>query len=73
MKFFNLGAGELLLIFIFAVLAVGPKEALRLAGQARDVIQSVRGALAELTSEITRAAADVTDIPEKDETNPSSQ
>jgi Sec-independent protein translocase protein TatA len=66
MKFFNLGAGELLLIFIFAVLAVGPKEALRLVSQARDVVSSVRGAINDLTSEITRAAADITEISDKD-------
>jgi Sec-independent protein translocase protein TatA len=66
MKFFNLGAGELLLIFIIAVLAIGPKEALRLLGQARDIVQSVRGAMSELTSEISRVAAEVTDIPKKD-------
>ncbi len=59
MRFFSLGAGELLLILVFAILAVGPKETIRLASQARDVIGTVQKAFNELSSEVTRMASDV--------------
>ncbi len=65
MKFFSLGAGELLLILLFAIIAVGPKEALRLVGQARDIVSTVRGAISELTSEISRAASEITELSEE--------
>ncbi len=61
MRFFNLGASEFLLIIIFAILGVGPKDALRLAGQARDIIRSVQNAFNDLTNEVTRAASEVID------------
>ncbi|MBC8506524.1 MAG: hypothetical protein ISR58_04905 [Anaerolineales bacterium] len=59
MKFFSLGASELLLILIFAILAVGPKETIRLASQARDVIGTVQKAFNELSGEVSRMASDV--------------
>jgi len=59
MRFFNLGASELVLIFVLAVLAIGPKETLRLVTQMRQVVQSVRGTFAELSAEVGRAATEV--------------
>jgi Sec-independent protein translocase protein TatA len=61
MKFFSLGAGEILLIVLFAILAVGPKETAKLAQQAGEVVKNVRGMFNELTSEITRSAANLSD------------
>ena len=61
MKFFNLGGGEIFLILLIAILAVGPKETAKLARQATDVIKNVRNVLGDLTSDITRAASDVAD------------
>jgi Sec-independent protein translocase protein TatA len=61
MRFFNLGASEFLLIIIFAILAVGPKDALRLAGQVRDIVRSVQSTFNELTNEVTRAASEAVD------------
>ncbi|MBL7164771.1 MAG: hypothetical protein ISS57_19460 [Anaerolineales bacterium] len=68
MKFFSLGAGELLLILVFAILAVGPKETVRLAGQARDVLGTVQKAFNELSSEVTRMASDVVSSIEETDT-----
>ena len=70
MKFFNLGATELVLIILFAILAVGPKETLRYAGQAREIIKAVQGTISELTSEVSRVAADVME-PSEDKKNDS--
>lgn len=64
MRFFNLGAAELLLILLFAILAVGPKETIRLAGQVREMIKSAQSALNEITAEVTRAATEVMEAPE---------
>jgi Sec-independent protein translocase protein TatA len=61
MRFFNLGASEFILIIIFAILAVGPKDALRLAGQLREIVRSVQSTFNELTNEVTRAASEVVD------------
>lgn len=61
MKFFSLGAGEILLIVLFAILAVGPKETAKLAQQASELVKNVRGMFNELTSEITRSAANISD------------
>jgi Sec-independent protein translocase protein TatA len=70
MKFFSLGAGELLLIMVFAILAVGPKETIRLASQARDVIGTIQKAFNEMSSEVSKMASDVVtsiDEPEQKE------
>jgi Sec-independent protein translocase protein TatA len=64
MKFFNLGAGEIVLILLFAIIAVGPKETIRLAGQVRDIIRNVQEVFSDLTSEVSRLAEDITEIPE---------
>ena len=61
MRFFNLGAGEIILIALFAILAVGPKETAKLAQQASEIVKSVRGMFSELTTEITRSASNLTD------------
>jgi len=68
MKFFSLGAGELMLILVFAILAIGPKETIRLAAQARDVIGSIQRAFNELSGEVTRMASDVVDSIDDTET-----
>ncbi len=59
MKFFNLGAGEMVLIMLFAILAVGPKETVKLAQQASEIMKNVRGMFSELTTEITRSATNL--------------
>lgn len=70
MKFFSLGASELILILIFAILAVGPKETIRLASQARDVIGTVRKAFNELSGEVSRMASEVvSDINDTEKKN----
>ena len=70
MRFFSLGAGDLILILVFAILAVGPKETIRLAGQARDVIGTVQRAFNELSGEVSRMASDVvSSIDETDKKN----
>jgi Sec-independent protein translocase protein TatA len=68
MKFFSLGAGELMLILVFAILAVGPKETIRLAGQAREVIGTVQRAFNELSGEVSRMASDVVSSIDETET-----
>lgn len=69
MKVFNLGASELFLILLFAILAVGPKETLRFAGQAREIIKAVQGTISELTSEVSRVAADIIDTSDDKKNN----
>ena len=59
MRLFNLGAGELILILVFAILAIGPKETIRLTSQARDAIGTVQRAFNELSAEVSRMASDV--------------
>ncbi|MBC8331322.1 MAG: twin-arginine translocase TatA/TatE family subunit [Anaerolineae bacterium] len=66
MRFFNLGAGELMLIFLLAVLAVGPKETVRLAGEAREIFKSIQGVFSEMTSEVTRATTSILDDSKSD-------
>jgi Sec-independent protein translocase protein TatA len=61
MKFFNLGAGEFLLILLFAIIAIGPKETVRLAGQAREIIRSVQSYLSDITSEMARIPTEILD------------
>jgi len=61
MQFFNLGASELMLIMLFAILAVGPKETLKLVNQAREIVSSLQAAVGELSSEMSRAASEAMD------------
>ncbi len=70
MRFFNLGASEFLLIFLFAILAIGPKETIRLAGQARDIIKSLQSAISELSSGVAHIAEEVLEEPKDEESNP---
>lgn len=70
MNFFNLGASELLLIFLLAILAIGPRETLRLARQGSDAFKAVRQTFSELTSEVTRAASEVLESAPEKEQNP---
>jgi len=71
MRFFNFGASEIFLLFLFAVLAVGPKETLRFFHQARGILKSVQGTFAELTGEFGRAATEMLDEPsDKKEVSP---
>ncbi len=58
MRFFNLGAGEIMLIMLFAVLAVGPQETARLFQQVREIVSSIQTAFKDLTSEVTRVVAE---------------
>ncbi len=72
MRFFNLGASELLLILIFAILAIGPKETLRLASQVRNYIKSIQEIFVDLSTEVTRMAsegAETSREPENEETD----
>ena len=64
MKFFNLGASELLLIVVFAILAIGPKETVKLFNQGREILSSIQAALSDLTSEVGNLAKDVIETPE---------
>lgn len=61
MKFFNLGAGEFLLILLFAIIAIGPKETVRLARQAREIIQSVQSYFSDIASEMTQIPTEILD------------
>jgi Sec-independent protein translocase protein TatA len=61
MRFFNLGATELFLIFLFAVIAIGPQETIKYARQAREMIENVKGVFSDLTSEVSKVASDVMD------------
>lgn len=65
MRFFNLGASELMLIVLFAVLAIGPKETVKLFNRGREIISSIQGAISELTSEVGNLAKDVIEAPEE--------
>ncbi len=50
-----------MLIVLFAILAVGPKETAKLAQQASEIVKNVRGMFSELTTEITRSATNLTE------------
>jgi len=65
MRFFNLGASELLLIAVFAILAIGPKETIKLFNQGREILSSIQGVLSELTSEVGNIAQEVLETPEE--------
>ena len=65
MRFFNLGASELLLIVVFAILAIGPKETIKLFNQGREILSSIQGVLSELTSEVGNIAKEVIETPEE--------
>ncbi len=63
MRFFNLGASELLLILLFAILVIGPKETIRLAGRAKEAIRSVQGAFSDLTTGVANIAEEIFEEP----------
>jgi len=65
MRFFNLGASELLLIVVFAILAIGPKETIKLFNRGREILSSVQGAISELTSEVGNIAKEVVETSEE--------
>jgi len=65
MRFFNLGASELLLIVVFAILAIGPKETIKLFNQGREILSSIQGVLSDLTSEVGNIAKEVTETSEE--------
>jgi len=65
MRFFNLGASELLLIVVFAILAIGPKETIKLFNQGREILSSIQGVLSELTSEVGNIAKEVVETSEE--------
>ena len=70
MRFFNLGASELMLIVLFAILAIGPKETIKLFNQGREIIASIQTALSDLTSEVGNLAKDAIVVSEdKDSTD----
>jgi Sec-independent protein translocase protein TatA len=64
MRFFNLGASELMLILVFAILAIGPKETLKLFNRGREIVASIQSVLSDLTSEVGNLAKDVVDTSE---------
>ena len=64
MRFFNLGASELMLILVFAILAIGPKETLKLFNRGREIFASFQAVLSDLTSEVGNLAKDVVDASE---------
>ena len=65
MRFFNLGASELMLIVVFAILAIGPKETVKLFNQGREILAAVKAALSDLTSEVGNLAKEVVEMPEE--------
>lgn len=65
MKFFNLGASEMMLIFIFAILAIGPKDTVKLFNRGREILTSVKAALSDLTSEVGNIAKEVVETPDE--------
>jgi len=65
MRFFNLGASEMMLILIFAILAIGPKETVKLFNRGKEILGSVKAALSDLTSEVGNIAKDVVEMPEE--------
>ena len=65
MRFFNLGASELILIVVFAILAIGPKETIKLFNQGREILSSIQGVLSDLTSEVGNIAKEVAETSEE--------
>ena len=65
MRFFNLGASELMLIAVFAILAIGPKETVKLFNQGREILASIQAAISDLTSEVGNIAKDEVEMPEE--------
>ncbi len=65
MRFFNLGASEMMLIVIFAILAIGPKDTVKLFNRGREILASVKEALSDLTSEVGNIAKDVVEMPDE--------
>ncbi|MBT4841969.1 MAG: hypothetical protein HOJ23_08265 [Gammaproteobacteria bacterium] len=65
MRFFNLGASELILIVVFAILAIGPKETIKFFNQGREVLASIQAAISDLTSEVGNIAKEVVDTTEE--------
>lgn len=65
MRFFNLGASEMMLILIFAILAIGPKETVKLFNRGREILSSMRAALSDLTSEVGNLANEVIEMPDE--------
>ena len=65
MKFLNLGASEMMLIFIFAILAIGPKDTVKLFNRGREILTSVKAALSDLTSEVGNIAKEVVETPDE--------
>ena len=59
MKFFNLGASEMMLIVVLAILAIGPKETVKVINRGREILASVKAALSDLTSEVGNIAKEV--------------
>jgi len=66
MRFFNLGASELMLILVFAILAIGPKETLKLFNRGREIFASIQAALSDLTPEVGTLAKEVVEKPEEE-------
>ncbi|MBC8334048.1 MAG: hypothetical protein H8E29_02180 [Anaerolineales bacterium] len=56
-----MGASELLLIFLFAILVVGPKETVRLAGKAKEAIRAMQGVFSDISSGVANIAEEVFD------------
>ena len=69
MRFFNFGASEIFLLFLLAILAVGPKETLRLFRQARDILKSLQNTFLELTGEFSRVASETLEDPVEKKVN----
>jgi Sec-independent protein translocase protein TatA len=63
MRFFNLGASELFLIFLFAILVVGPKETVRYAKKAREAVRAMQGVFSDLSSGVANIAEEVFEEP----------
>ena len=65
MKFFNLGASEMMLIVVLAILAIGPKETVKVINRGREILASVKAALSDLTSEVGNIAKEVVEMPDE--------
>ena len=65
MKFFNLGASEMMLIVVLAILAIGPKETVKVINRGREILNSVKAALSDLTSEVGNIAKEVVEMPDE--------
>lgn len=66
MDFFDIGAGELLLILVIALIVMGPGKIIKFSQELGKMVHSFRKASSELNSQITREL----DVEEEDQPSP---